>query len=86
MCVGTEDGHFTLWEGETFKFERLITASSHSIRAVTFKKTGNVLLMGDQGGFVHYFNNSLKLVYSSNAHDSTALRGLSCSPGTPRFP
>lgn len=52
---------------------------------MTFRKSGSVLIMGDQGGFVHYFNNSLKLVYSVNAHEGTSLRGLACSPGDMKF-
>lgn len=85
LIIGTDDGTFTLWEAETFKFERLITASTSAIRTMEFKNSGSVLIMGDNGGFVHYFNNSMKLVYSTNAHDSAPLRGLSCSPGDIKF-
>jgi polyadenylation factor subunit 2 len=99
IILGTDDGvnggYFTLWEAETFKFERLITASTFPIRAMVFKKSGsNVLILADHGGWIRYFNNNLKLSYSTNQEGSRArkeeydnhpLRGLSCSPGDVKF-
>eukprot|EP01041_Mallomonas_annulata_P013228 gene13228-27990_t len=86
LVLGTQTGEFTLWEGETFKFERLIsTHTPHAVKSMTWSNNGAILISGDQSGVIKYFNSSITFVNSiSNAH-TNAVRGLSFSPSDAKF-
>ena len=46
LVLGTQQGEFTLWEDDTFKFEKLVTAHLNPIRAMAWSINGQMLLSG----------------------------------------
>lgn len=85
LVLGTQLGEFNLWEGDTFKFEKLVTTHQHPIRAMAWSMNGQMLLSGDHEGMIKYFNASMTNVKNiPDAHES-AVRGLSFAPSESKY-
>lgn len=86
LVLGTQSGEFTLWEGETFKFERLIsTHTPHAVRSMAWSNNGTMLISGDQSGVIKYFNASITFVNAISDAHSNAVKGLSFSHSDSKF-
>jgi hypothetical protein len=61
LVLGTQLGEFTLWEDDSFKFEKLVTAHQHPIRAMGWSTHAQMLLSGIIISFLRHGTNLLLL-------------------------
>jgi len=86
LIVGTDSGILTLWEAETFKYEKLVTTHKTAIRVMKFSNLGRVLLTGDNVGNITYFGYNLRNIrIIPNAHNENPVRGVAFSPTDTKF-
>jgi WD40 repeat protein len=67
LVLGTKLGELTLWEGETFKFERIVQHKPwmvHPIDTVAWSRNANFLLCGDETGNIIYFDKGMTWVHN----------------------
>eukprot|EP00884_Botryococcus_braunii_P007577 jgi/Botrbrau1/16820/Bobra.150_2s0047.1 len=84
-CVtGSQSGEFSLWNGQTFRFETTLQAHEYPIRAMLYSHNENWLISGDDGGLIKYFKPNFELVKVYPTHKE-AVRGVSMSPTDLKF-
>lgn len=85
LFTGNSAGEITLWDGKTFNFDGLVSSGrNEAIRAMTWSRSGDFLLIGDGGGSVGYYEPTLKPLYVLQSHKK-AIRGLSFAPTDSKF-
>lgn len=81
VITGSAAGQFTVWQSQTFTFDALVQAHMRSIRCLRWNRTGEWLVSGDEGGTVKYWQSNLRPQEEFQAHEGTAVRGVSFAPG-----
>lgn len=88
LVLGTKLGELTLWEGETFKFERIVQHKPwmvHPIDTVAWSRNANFLLCGDETGNIIYFDKGMTWVHNVREMHTGPVRSLSFSPSETKF-
>lgn len=76
---------YVLSQGDIFKFERVNTAHTDAIQAISWSRQGRILISGDRAGMIKLFSSQmLNIGHLSGAHEG-AVRGLSYSPTETKF-
>lgn len=84
ILTGAMSGEFTLWHGMTFNFEMLMQAHENAVRCMTYSKSGDWLISGDQDGALKVWQPNFNNVHIVNAHRES-VRDVSWSPSDAKF-
>jgi WD40 repeat protein len=84
VIIGCDSGEFLLWSGVNFKYESLIQAHNFGVRMLCWTSDEQLMISGDNNGWVKVWKSTMKAFKSSKGHDE-AIRDLSFSPGDYKF-
>ena len=85
LLTGNQEGEFTLWDGNNFSFELIMSAHDTSFRSMAWSHNRNYLLTSDAGGNIKYWSPSIAPVQSLDSHNNQAIHALSFSPSDTKF-
>jgi polyadenylation factor subunit 2 len=85
LLTGNQEGEFTLWDGQTFGFELIMSAHDASFRSMAWSHNRNYLLTCDAGGNIKYWSPSIAPVQSIDSHNAQPIHALSFCPSDTKF-
>ncbi|CAI9110021.1 OLC1v1009981C1 [Oldenlandia corymbosa var. corymbosa] len=77
LITGSQSGEFTLWNGQSFHFERVLQAHDQAVRSMVWSYNDNWMVTGDDGGAIKYWQNNMNNIKANNSAHKESVRDLS---------
>ncbi|KAL6129403.1 hypothetical protein ACLB2K_072754 [Fragaria x ananassa] len=77
LITGSQNGEFTLWNGQSFNFEMILQAHDQAIRSMVWSHNGNWMVSGDDGGSIKYWQTNMNNVKANKSAHKESVQDLS---------
>ncbi|XP_061993701.1 flowering time control protein FY-like [Rosa rugosa] len=77
LITGSQNGEFTLWNGQSFNHELRIQAHDHAIRSMAWSFDDEDWISGDDGGTIRYWKSNMNNVLVNESAHQESVRDLS---------
>ncbi|KAM5558773.1 hypothetical protein ABKV19_020455 [Rosa sericea] len=85
LITGSQNGEFTLWNGDSFNHELRIQAHDHAIRSMAWSFGDEDWISGDDGGTIRYWKSNMNNVLVKESAHQESVRDLSFCKSNLKF-
>ncbi|KAL6227572.1 hypothetical protein ACLB2K_001529 [Fragaria x ananassa] len=85
LITGSQNGEFTLWNGQSFYHELTLQAHDQAIRSMEWSYDDENWISGDDGGAIKYWTSNMNNVLVNNSAHQESVRDLSFSRTNLKF-
>ncbi|PRQ29139.1 putative transcription factor WD40-like family [Rosa chinensis] len=77
LITGSQNGEFTLWDGQSFNYELSFLAHDQAVRSMVWSYDGENWISGDDGGAIKYWTSNMNNVLVNESAHRESVRDLS---------